>query len=573
MNTNFPPILSSYGAFRQHVEGQLKGLQGHGKGDPWQEFTKRLIAVTPFGNRFGPPRDNPKKTRDKGWDISARDEDAKDTLYIQAKYSVNDVNELDGVISSWVPLAGIDEGQLPLENFRGDNAKICFALVTMSDLHSNIVPRYRESRRPPAIYFNMWLDEERVCIIDGPMIFDIFRDHYAKTFAEPQTQILHFASKHVHFDGVWLGVLAASELRGIYETARDSIFFENIRDFIGVSDVNQEIVRTIQETPARFLEMNNGIVFSTSHVTELDEQTLKIDRASIVNGCQTTLALVNTKTHQETYVQVKVVQIGRLEESWRVTKAANFQNEVKRIDLELAMYIRPQVARRQGYLAGVPVRGDNVLDLLDVFNRQPITWRNIRILFIGLFSKEPGNMFDVRWDLVNDRLLANYFQDEAHIQRVFNVVFDLHLAAERAVTWTSEAFAEDPETVNLFSRLLGDTRAPYKQYLIILALCSLTQMDIAERLDILDAEIKRMDILLTKFQEALDAKPKLVDEAFLIAFEKAAGDALEDVRTTDIEEVRRKMYNRITKQAKFTNLYRQVKLGLVRHKRLTEDEA
>lgn len=572
MDQRLPSILSSYSAFRQHVEGQLKGLQGHAKGDPWQEFTKRLMPLTEFGRTFGALRDNPKKTRDKGWDIIGKDEDTKATLYVQAKYSVNDVNELESVISSWVPLSGVNEGQLPLDDFSVGNSNKYFALATMSDLHSAILRRYRDSQRPAAVYFNIWLRENRVAIIDGPAIFSIFHEQYAKTFASPQTQTLQFTSKHVHFANVWLGVIAASELRRIYDLARDSIFFENIRDFIGVTDVNQEIARTIQETPERFLEMNNGIVFSTSHVSEIDEHTLQIDRASIVNGCQTTLTLVNTKSDHDPYVQVKVVEIDKQEESWKVTKAANFQNEVKRIDLELAMYIRPQVARRQGYLAGVPVSGDNALDLLDTFNKQPVTWRNIRILFIGLFSKEPGNMFDVRWDLVQDRVLSHYFQSEAQIQRVFNVAFDLHSASERAVEWTRNAYAEDSETVNLFSRLLGDTRAPYKQYLIILAVCALVQMNIAERLDRLDQEIERMDTLLLKFQEALENKQKLVDEAFLIAFEKAAGDALEDVRTTEIEEVRRKMFNRITKQAKFTNLFRQVKIGLIRHKRLSEDE-
>ncbi len=335
--------------------------------------------------------------------------------------------------------------------------------------------------------------------------------------------------------------------------------------------MNAEIAGTVRETPERFLEMNNGVVFSTSHATELDEHTLQIERASIVNGCQTTLSLVNTQSTHEPYVQVKVVEIQQPGEGWKVTKAANFQNEIKRIDLELAMYIRPQVARRQGYAAGVPVGGDSPLDLLDIFNRQPITWRNIRILFIGLFSKEPGNMFDVRWDLVQDRILSHYFQTEAQIQRVFNIVFEMHLAAERSVEITREAYAEDPETVTLFSRLLGDTRAPYKQYLVILALCALTQMNIAERHERLNEEIARMDLLLSKFQTALETQPKLVEEAFLIAFEKAAGDALEDAKTAEIDEIRRKMYTRITKQAKFTSLWRQVKLGLVRHRRLADE--
>jgi len=321
----------------------------------------------------------------------------------------------------------------------------------------------------------------------------------------------------------------------------------------------------------KFLQKNNGIVFSTTNVKKIDEHTLRIEKASIVNGCQTTLSIVNTPTKEEPFILVKVVELNRAGEGWEVTKAANFQNEIKKIDLELAMYIRPQVVRRQSYIAGIPLGGgnENVLDLLDTFNRQPLTWRNIRILFIGLFSKEPGNMFDVRWDFVQDKLLAHYFQSDILIQRIFNIVFELHQAAERAAEWTREAFDQDPESVNLFSRLLGDTRAPYKQYLIILALSALVQMNIAERREGLDDEIARMDDFFDRVQRTLEVNSKLVDEAFLIAFESAAGDALEEVKSSDVDEIRRKMFNRITKQAKFSSLFRKVRLGLVRHQRLS----
>jgi len=178
-------------------------------------------------------------------------------------------------------------------------------------------------------------------------------------------------------------------------------------------------------------------------------------------------------------------------------------------------------------------------------------------------------MFDVQWDRVNDKLLAHYFQSDTSIQRIFNIVFELHQAAERAAEWTREAFDQDPESVNLFSRLLGDTRAPYKQYLIILALSALVQMNIAERREGLDDEIARMDDFFDRVQRTLEVNSKLVDEAFLIAFESAAGDALEEVKSSDVDEIRRKMFNRITKQAKFSSLFRKVRLGLVRHQRLS----
>jgi hypothetical protein len=76
---------------------------------------------------------------------------------------------------------------------------------------------------------------------------------------------------------------------------------------------------------------------------------------------------------------------------------------------------------------------------------------------------------------------------------------------------------------------------------------------------------------LKKIQRMLEVNIRLVDEAFLLAFESAAGDAIDEVKSSDVDEIRRNMFSRITKQAKFSSLFRKVKLGLVRHQRLTDD--
>src|SRR6266545_2003544 len=253
MTTNYPPILSSFGAFHQHIEVQLKGLLGHAKGDPWQEFSKKVMPITEIGSEFQTYRDNPKKTRDKGWDIIGKDDDKK-TIYVQAKYTVANVNELDSVVSNWVPLAGINPGQLPLglENPDVESTKTLFALVTISDLHSAILKRYLDSQRPSARYLKGWLEEKRAAIIDGPAVYNLFKENYSKNFSKPQDHTLTFVTKHIHYGNVWIGVVAASELKRIYEIARDSIFFENVRDFSGMTDVNQDIAKTIEESPDKW---------------------------------------------------------------------------------------------------------------------------------------------------------------------------------------------------------------------------------------------------------------------------------------------------------------------------------
>jgi len=149
----------------------------------------------------------------------------------------------------------------------------------------------------------------------------------------------------VHF-----GVMPASNLVQLYQEHGDGIFFENIRAFLGPTSgqvspdqrtVNQEIAQTIKTRPGRFLERNNGVSIKAKKVYVENGGKLKLVGASIVNGCQTTMTLVNANSPlNECGVAVKIIES---DQAWDVAKAANYQNTVDRIDLELARYLRPQV--------------------------------------------------------------------------------------------------------------------------------------------------------------------------------------------------------------------------------------
>ena len=78
-------------------------------------------------------------------------------------------------------------------------------------------------------------------------------------------------------------------------------------------------------------------------------------------------------------------------------------------------------------------------------------------------------MFDVKWDLVNGNLLSHYFQDDQVSERVFEVAFNFHLISEKGADYAKEGFGKVPDLLSLFSRLLGDTRSPYMQFLAILS--------------------------------------------------------------------------------------------------------
>jgi len=78
------------------------------------------------------------------------------------------------------------------------------------------------------------------------------------------------------------------------------------------------------------------------------ENKLILSKGSVVNGCQTTMCLVEY-AKEPCYVPVKVVQT---EDSWDIAKAANYQNSVYDIDIELARVLRPQLVKRAAIISG-----------------------------------------------------------------------------------------------------------------------------------------------------------------------------------------------------------------------------
>lgn len=71
---------------------------------------------------------------------------------------------------------------------------------------------------------------------------------------------------------------------------RKSLFDDNVRDFQGENAVNSEIFKTIQNEPAKFILLNNGItIVCDEFKTSTKKITLK--NPMIVNGCQTSHVL------------------------------------------------------------------------------------------------------------------------------------------------------------------------------------------------------------------------------------------------------------------------------------------
>jgi AIPR protein len=76
---------------------------------------------------------------------------------------------------------------------------------------------------------------------------------------------------------------------------RGKLFAKNIREFIGQSDVNNDIRNTLENEPELFWYLNNGVTILCENITRLDiskgsqrkEGTFQVKGLSVVNGAQT----------------------------------------------------------------------------------------------------------------------------------------------------------------------------------------------------------------------------------------------------------------------------------------------
>ncbi|OJW80267.1 MAG: hypothetical protein BGO69_05395 [Bacteroidetes bacterium 46-16] len=144
----------------------------------------------------------------------------------------------------------------------------------------------------------------------------------------------------------YYGQITGTELGGLWDKYGRRLFTENIRSFLGISSVNDEIIKTIKSEPENFIYFNNGITILCESIRK--KPIGGADKAigafhctgiAVVNGAQTlgSIGSLNT-TNPDELSKVKVlVKFISLEDSpegfgQRITIATNTQNKVEKKD-------------------------------------------------------------------------------------------------------------------------------------------------------------------------------------------------------------------------------------------------
>jgi len=429
-------------------------------------------------------------------------------LLIQSKLFLDRADDLDSVISKFAAFtAGLDSDPSGQGRLDYDHIPDHFLTVTLSKM-GGILKKYAGKHYSSKQSYNPWSEAKRFHIIDGIELLEVLRSAHQKLGGQSSDFTIAFDTPVVHSGNVYIGAVASSELRRLYDQLGDALFFENIRDFIGTDGEgkkgrptpNAEIIRTIVDAPDQMLARNNGIVLGAESVVRESDQVLLLKDGNLLNGCQTTMCLVQ-HSNGDARVLVKVVETDK---PWDIAKAANHQNYVADIDLDLAQHIRPQLARRAAAAFGITLTGKTVsaFQVIDELYSRKVTYDETRLLFIGLFSRTPNNVYQSSYgDLLNDVIEALYRED-TYGERVFDALFTLQslgteAAAEAEQRFTNEAYAP------LFQRLYKAERPAYRVYVCILALCALLKIDITA---------SASDNKKQKEKDELDIRRQIIDQ-------------------------------------------------------------
>jgi len=135
----------------------------------------------------------------------------------------------------------------------------------------------------------------------------------------------------------YIGILPVSEFFTLITDddgkIQRTLFYDNVRDFLGLNPVNKEIQQTLKDKTKqlKFPIFNNGITVVAKSLNKVGTY-FKIKDFQVVNGCQTSNILYSNKDlidQSNTYVPIKLIVTDDQDVINDIIKATNRQTEVK----------------------------------------------------------------------------------------------------------------------------------------------------------------------------------------------------------------------------------------------------
>lgn len=455
---------------------------------------------------------------EEGIDLIFRDDNSdKILLYAQVKWSITEVDHFDIILSKFESyyrknVLNQSDFDKPTEQLSllsslanspfpqvQNSDQVEFAIITLKSNCGKIIDRYKKTKRSSKNFYDFLASNNSLYVIDGIQVFDFLKTNLSRLCGILPDVELKLEETPITIGNVAIGVISAESLSECFSKTRESLFFENVRLFKGEDSgrkqrgknrepVNSEILKTMIDEPEKMLSRNNGITFRAQKIISKndDPSYLFLEKANIVNGCQTTYMVVKVfeespESAQNAKILVKIVET---DSSWDVAEAANFQNKINQIDLKLAKYLRPQIAQRAGMASGINIEGNtNPSSLLEKLSSARASYEDVKVLFLGLFSRSPGNTIAANYTEFRYSLLDQFLRQEqdALNDSLLKLIIEIQSRSDKVSEEVSSKFS--PDYSDLFKRFIE--RGSYRAFLAITAGCITVRRNIyRENLDI-----------------------------------------------------------------------------------------
>ncbi len=568
-----PWFLQSFENLTTHFEEHFSDLNGNDRGERFVQFACKLMSLVAEGQDFTAIRVADKKTHDGGVDILSDENERGFTLRLQSKYKIRGKEDVDTILSKFENYERqMNKGAVrPLIPDDAESpTTLLFGILTTSKL-DKIRDSYVASAFASRPFYDRLTRESRLFVIDGPRIFQELQSLYRKAHIVPNTIELDSLSGWLQQGNVRMGIVSGAQLVDLYRSHGDAIFFENIRDFLGVTSgkkhvetretVNSAIIATISTAPERLLERNNGVTFRAAKICPLNETKVRLDAAGIINGCQTTMCLVESASRAaECAVAVKVVETS---DAWEIAKASNFQNAVAQIDLDLARFFRPQIVTKAATDLGYGLTKESESDIAGILNRiyeSVVGYDEMKCAYLGLFSRKPNNIFEGNYTELRVDVLQRLYAADKDGDQVFTALFMLLKESRNHLAYCESTFTDESYT-NLLKRFFNDDKPRYRSLMAILAVCGFIGDDISERSSDPEIETERMRSFVVKVREGLQRSPGDFKKCFVLAFQVLSEIVLEASAQGSPREIQQLTYSKISGMP-FNILFAKLKMRM-----------
>lgn len=231
-----PGFLQSFENFQSHLEEHFGDLGSSQRGDTFLNLALKVLPLSDGGMSFSAFEANEKKSHDQGVDIISGVNESGEILFCQSKYKIRKKDELDSIISKFYDFERnypYKDKQPGLFGESNESPSLIFIVITSSKI-SRIIDVYMKSELSSRSYYDKLISEHRLHIIDGVEILSLLQYHYKRANLIPNSFQLRSKFGWLSTQNVHLGILLGSDLKALYDQFGEGLFFENIRDFLGV---------------------------------------------------------------------------------------------------------------------------------------------------------------------------------------------------------------------------------------------------------------------------------------------------------------------------------------------------